>query len=76
MIHDEIGKWGLLAKLDVVLGIALVDVYAKCEALVKAQEMFDKLLEQNIITWNALVAGYAQDDLGHEVFKHFQKMQR
>ena len=53
----------------------LLDMYAKCGALVKAQEVFDKLLERNVITWNALVAGYAQHDLGHEVLKHFEKMQ-
>ena len=58
-----------------MLGTALVDMYAKCGALVKAQEVFDKLLERNVITWNALVAGYAQHDLGHEVLKHFEKMQ-
>ena len=41
-IHDEVVRQGLLQN-NFVLGIALVDMYAKCGALAKAQRVLDEL---------------------------------
>ena len=64
-IHDEIAKQGLLAD-NVVLGTALVDMYAKCGALVKARQVLDELLFYNAISWNALISSYAQKGEGEK----------
>ena len=64
-MHVQIG--GLLMK-DVVLGNALVDMYCKCGSLEKAQEVFDEIQTRNIVTWNALIAGYAQKGESENVF--------
>ncbi|KAI5079086.1 hypothetical protein GOP47_0006757 [Adiantum capillus-veneris] len=74
-IHDEISSQGLLLK-HVVLGNALVDMYAKCGALMKAREVLDGLPIRDIITWNALMAGYAQHGCGKEVLGCFHQMPR
>ena len=58
-IDVEIRKRGLLRE-DVVLGTTLVDMYAKCGAPEKAQDIFRKLPVRNTITWTALLSGYAQ----------------
>jgi pentatricopeptide repeat protein len=72
-IHDEVRKSSLLKK-SVVLGSALMDMYIKCGALAKAHEVFDELSVQNVVTWNTLIAGYAQ--LGHVkmTFELFNRM--
>ena len=69
----EIRKQGLLKK-DVVLGTALVDMYSKCGALEKAQEVFDELLIRNVVTWNALITGYVRHGLGDEALRCFRRM--
>ena len=58
-IHEEIVNRNLLGK-DAILGTALVDMYAKCGALDKAQEVFSQLQVQDVVSWSALMAGYAQ----------------
>ncbi|KAH7422876.1 hypothetical protein KP509_12G030100 [Ceratopteris richardii] len=59
---------------DVLVGTALVDMYAKCGALGNAQEVFDGLTERNVITWTALIAGYVQHGHGEEALNCFELM--
>ncbi|KAI5055306.1 hypothetical protein GOP47_0030451 [Adiantum capillus-veneris] len=73
-IHAEVNKQGLLEK-DSVLGTALVDMYAKCGVLSKAQEVFDKLPKHSLETWTALIDGYAEHGQGHEALRCFETMQ-
>ncbi|KAH7443656.1 hypothetical protein KP509_02G044500 [Ceratopteris richardii] len=62
-VHSEIVKQELLEH-DAVIGIALVNFYANCGMLAEAQWIFDELPERNVISWSALMVGYAQ--LGKE----------
>ncbi|XP_024987082.1 pentatricopeptide repeat-containing protein At4g14850 [Cynara cardunculus var. scolymus] len=48
---------------NVFVGSALVDMYAKCGNIEDCERMFDEMPERNLITWNALLGGYAH--LGH-----------
>jgi pentatricopeptide repeat protein len=73
-IHDEIDKQGLLLGTDIVLGTALVDMYARCGALPKAYEVLQKLPGRSVITWNALISGYAQQGQGKEAMACFEQM--
>ena len=70
----RIRKEGLLLK-DIMLGNALVDMYTKCNALEKAQELFEQLPSRNVVSWNVLIAGYTQNGFGHEALKNFRQMQ-
>ena len=73
-IHNEIVCSGLLKK-DIALGNALVDMYAKCGMLVKSQEVLDELPIRNVISWNALISGYAEQGQGQEALNCFVQMQ-
>mgnify|MGYP000618503113 CR=1 FL=1 len=73
-IHSKVSKEGLLT-MNIVLATTLVDMYAKCAMLKKAQEVFDDLPGRNAISWNALIAGYAQSGHGDEALKCFKQMQ-
>ncbi|KAI5070816.1 hypothetical protein GOP47_0015159 [Adiantum capillus-veneris] len=73
-IHDEILSQGLLQN-DFVLGGALVDMYAKCGDLARSQRVFDELPSRNVVSWCALIAGYAQKGQGEEALKCFDRMQ-
>ena len=73
-IHDEIVSRGLLIK-NIALGTALVDMYAKCGMLVKAEKVLKELPIRGVITWNALIAGHVQFELGHAALKCVEQMQ-
>ncbi|KAI5080335.1 hypothetical protein GOP47_0005814 [Adiantum capillus-veneris] len=72
-IHDEIVSQGLLTK-EITLGSALVDMYAKCAVLTKAQNVLDELHVRDVVSWNAMIAGYAQQGRGHEALGCFRRM--
>ncbi|KAI5056071.1 hypothetical protein GOP47_0029592, partial [Adiantum capillus-veneris] len=73
-IHEEINHQGLLGR-DIVLGNALVDMYAKCGALKKAQQVLKSLPVQNIISWNALMSGYVEHCEDEQALSCFAQMQ-
>ncbi|KAG8056021.1 hypothetical protein GUJ93_ZPchr0001g32449 [Zizania palustris] len=58
---------GLSAKTpfagDVFVGSALLDMYAKCGHLADARQLFDEMPERNVVSWSALICGYADSGM-------------
>ena len=73
-IHEEIANMGFLAK-HIMLGTALVDMYVKCGLLAKAKQVLEELPFRNVVTWNVIITGYAQQDQGHAALNCFEQMQ-
>jgi pentatricopeptide repeat protein len=74
-VHDEVVSLGLLRQ-DAVVGNALVDMYAKCGMIQRAQQVHDELSTRDVVSWNALITGYAHQGQGKEALHCFQLMQR
>ncbi|KAH7298299.1 hypothetical protein KP509_25G036300 [Ceratopteris richardii] len=72
-IHSEVDKEGLV-KGSQLVGNALIDMYAKCGSLVKAQQVFDSLPIQDLVSWNALISGYVQNERGEDALSCFEQM--
>ncbi|KAF6165167.1 hypothetical protein GIB67_000751 [Kingdonia uniflora] len=72
-IHAQIIKHELLS--DVYIGSTLIDMYSKCGDTQDSRLMFDKMFEKDIVSWNALISGYAHHGLGAEALEIFEKMQ-
>ena len=73
-IHAKMMEQGLL-KNSIVVGNAVIDMYAKCGALQRACEIFDELPQRDVVSWTALIAGYANHGLGCQAVKNFKEME-
>lgn len=73
-IHEHIKEQGLEADVDV--GSSLVNLYTKCGSLVDARRVFDGLPSKNVVTWNALVYGYAKGGNVEMAGKCFEEMRQ
>nr|XP_010906852.1 pentatricopeptide repeat-containing protein At2g13600-like [Elaeis guineensis] len=60
--------------IDLFVGSALVDMYAKCGHLEAAKRTFDALPDRNTVSWTALIAGFAQSGCVEEAMKLFNQM--
>lgn len=72
-LHIELTQQGL--DKDPVVGITLVDLYAKCALLAEAQYIFDGLPVHDVVSQTALMAGYAEHGPFQEVLKLYKGMQ-
>ncbi|KAK9668902.1 hypothetical protein RND81_13G094800 [Saponaria officinalis] len=62
--------------LDTVANTALVDLYSKWGRIDDARNLFDKMSSKNVISWNALIAGYGNHGQGEKAVELFEKMVR
>ncbi|KAI3449120.1 hypothetical protein Pfo_005785 [Paulownia fortunei] len=58
------------------LGVALVDMYAKCGSIEQAMRVFEGVQEKSIDHWNAMIGGLAIHGLGDLAFDLFMEMER
>eukprot|EP01018_Ginkgo_biloba_P024789 Gb_12832 [translate_table: standard] len=56
-------------EVDVFLGNSLVTMYAKCGSIENAGRFFEKMVSRNVVSWNAMIAGYAQNERGEEAIE-------
>ncbi|XP_021766338.1 putative pentatricopeptide repeat-containing protein At5g09950 [Chenopodium quinoa] len=59
---------------DVVVGSAIVDMYAKCGRIAYAARFFDLMPVKNIFTWNTMISGYARHGFANKALEIFEQM--
>ncbi|XP_042507827.1 pentatricopeptide repeat-containing protein At3g12770-like [Macadamia integrifolia] len=62
-------------ELDVFVGNALIDMYAKCRDLRSAKCVFDSMQEKDVVSWTALVSAFMDEGLLVEARDTFDSMQ-
>ncbi|XVF34141.1 hypothetical protein REPUB_Repub18cG0032900 [Reevesia pubescens] len=76
----SLGMWveGFVVKhkmeFNSFIGSALIDMYGKCGDLVSARRVFDGMQRKDVVTWNAMITGYAQNGMSDEAIKLFHCM--
>ncbi|KAK2447888.1 pentatricopeptide repeat-containing protein [Trifolium repens] len=71
-IHGYIIRQAL--SLDTAAHNSLVSMYAKCGHLDQSSIVFDKMSKRDLVSWNAIVAGYAQHGSVYKAFSLFNEM--
>ncbi|KAK6918739.1 Pentatricopeptide repeat [Dillenia turbinata] len=59
---------------DVVVGSALVDMYAKCGRIDYASRFFELMPLRNVYSWNSMISGYARHGHGEKALNLFKRM--
>eukprot|EP01018_Ginkgo_biloba_P019951 Gb_11581 [translate_table: standard] len=72
-VHLHMIKTGF--ETDVFVENHLVNMYAKCGCVEYARNVFDEMSKRNLVSWNAMIGGYVQNDDGEEALKLFSQMQ-
>jgi pentatricopeptide repeat protein len=73
-LHNHIRLAGY--ESDEKVGTALINTYCKCRSLSDARQVFDNLPKKNVISWTALIAGYAHNGRAEEALDLFEQMQK
>ncbi|XP_009772120.1 pentatricopeptide repeat-containing protein At2g45350, chloroplastic-like [Nicotiana tabacum] len=58
------------------LGVALIDMYAKCGSVDSAMGLFNDIQEKTVDHWNAMIGGLAIHGFGDLAFQLFMEMER
>eukprot|EP01018_Ginkgo_biloba_P034802 Gb_21843 [translate_table: standard] len=74
VVHKDIIRSGFNS--DVFVGSALVDMYAKCGSIEDASKVFEEMPKRDVVSWNAMIIGYAMHGWGKEALQLFEQMQR
>lgn len=70
--HAQIVQSGL--ESDLFVGSTLIDVYKKCRRIEDAHQVFDRIRNRDVVSWNTIIAGYAQQGLSGKVLALFEQM--
>ncbi|KAJ7974802.1 Pentatricopeptide repeat-containing protein [Quillaja saponaria] len=73
-IHAFMKEKGI--EVGVILGTALVHMYAKNGAITVAQKLFDNMQEKNVATWNAMICGLATHGHAEDALNLFLKLKK
>ncbi|CAM0906955.1 unnamed protein product [Alopecurus aequalis] len=61
-------------EVDVKLGTALVDMYAKCGDIDNSLGVFRAMPAKDVLTWSSMIIGLANHGLGHDALSLFSEM--
>ncbi|XWS40911.1 hypothetical protein CRYUN_Cryun17cG0036800 [Craigia yunnanensis] len=61
-------------EMDIMVGTAMVDMYAKCGRVDTAVKVFECMPRRNVVAWNAMLSGLAMHGRGRVVVDMFPRM--
>ncbi|KAH7331567.1 hypothetical protein KP509_20G040700 [Ceratopteris richardii] len=72
-LHMHITSRGL--EQDTLIGNTLVGIYSRNGLIPEALHTFDCLFNKDVVSWNALIAGYVEQDMVNEALQCLEQMQ-
>ncbi|XP_028109078.1 pentatricopeptide repeat-containing protein At3g02330, mitochondrial [Camellia sinensis] len=71
-VHNRIIKSGM--GFDLFVGSAIVDMYCKCSKVEEAEKLHNRMEEQTMVSWNAMISGFSLNEQSEEAQKFFSRM--
>ncbi|PKU60240.1 Pentatricopeptide repeat-containing protein [Dendrobium catenatum] len=59
---------------DIFVGNSLLDMYHKCGSIDESRKVFERMLNRDRVSWNAMIVGYAQNGSGLEAINLYKRM--
>ncbi|XP_056172415.1 pentatricopeptide repeat-containing protein At4g21065-like [Syzygium oleosum] len=59
---------------DLLVSSALVDMYSSCGVIADARFIFNRMTSRNVVSWNAMIGGYAQNGQDLEALRLYEEM--
>ncbi|KAM0001396.1 putative tetratricopeptide-like helical domain superfamily, DYW domain-containing protein [Helianthus debilis subsp. tardiflorus] len=59
---------------DVIIGNAVVDMYAKLGDVDSARKLFNKIHLKDVVSWNTMITGYGQNGIADEAIEVYRMM--
>ncbi|CAN1141903.1 Putative pentatricopeptide repeat-containing protein At3g11460, mitochondrial [Linum perenne] len=53
---------------------ALISGYLRCGEIISGRKLFDEMPRKRLVTWNAIINGYAQNGLANDVLELYREM--
>ncbi|XP_017701144.3 pentatricopeptide repeat-containing protein At3g24000, mitochondrial-like isoform X1 [Phoenix dactylifera] len=72
-VHAKMIRSGL--EFETSIGNSLITMYGKFGQVVKGRLVFERLSSRDVVTWNSMLAGYAQNDQFKSCCVLFREMQ-
>ncbi|KAK4368884.1 hypothetical protein RND71_012676 [Anisodus tanguticus] len=72
LAHCEVLKNGLF--VDFHVGHSLITMYSRFGKMGFAREVFDEMLQRDLVSWNSMISGYAQSGCSSEAVGLFMEM--
>ncbi|ERN14763.1 hypothetical protein AMTRI_Chr02g212720 [Amborella trichopoda] len=71
-LHGQIIKAGFLS--DIFVNTAIIDMYSKCGNIEGAFHTFSLMPKKNIVSWNEMINGFAQNGCADKALEIFREM--
>ncbi|MCO5573672.1 hypothetical protein L7F22_027444 [Adiantum nelumboides] len=71
-MHARIVKSGI--ESDMAIGTAMINMYGKCGRVSDAKSNYEKMSEQDVISWNVILSIYAERDQTKQALQLFSHM--
>ncbi|KAJ9564088.1 hypothetical protein OSB04_000054 [Centaurea solstitialis] len=71
-IHGRVVKSGM--GFDPFVGSTLVDMYCKCAKVEDAEKLHERMDEQTMVSWNAIISGFSSQEEGESAQRFFSQM--
>ncbi|XP_040968555.1 pentatricopeptide repeat-containing protein At5g04780, mitochondrial [Gossypium hirsutum] len=73
-VHAIISNTGFCS--NIFVASSLIDMYAKCGSVEEAYTVFLNVEDKNVVSWNAMISGFAKHARALEAMISFEKMQQ
>ncbi|XP_068337023.1 pentatricopeptide repeat-containing protein At5g15300 [Pyrus communis] len=74
-IHSALLEMGS-GDMSIILGNALIDMYSKCGSIERALEVFRRMRDKDVSSWNSVIGGLAFHGHSEESVNLFKEMRR